>query len=83
MQSRIRTDAAGHINILGTAHDITEIKRTETALRQNEQLLSFIFEFASFGICLVDQEGNFVRFNRKFSQILTIPEDTLKKQNFF
>ncbi|MGE4497694.1 MAG: PAS domain S-box protein [Deferribacterales bacterium] len=83
VQSRIRTDASGHINVLGTAHDITEIKRTETALRQNEQLLSFIFEFASFGICLVDKAGQFVRFNRKFSQILSIPENTLKKQNFF
>ncbi|MCD8490511.1 MAG: PAS domain S-box protein, partial [Geovibrio sp.] len=83
VQSRIRTDASGHINVLGTAHDITEIKRTETALRQNEQLLSFIFEFASFGICLVDKAGQFVRFNRKFSQILSIPENALKKQNFF
>ncbi|WP_241654080.1 PAS domain S-box protein [Geovibrio thiophilus] len=83
VQSRIRTDAAGYINILGTAHDITEIKRTETALRQNEQLLSFIFDFASFGICLVDQEGSFIRFNRKFSQLLSIPEAALKQQNFF
>ncbi|GAB1537215.1 hypothetical protein ADMFC3_28460 [Geovibrio sp. ADMFC3] len=83
IQSRVKKDLSGNLHILGTAHDITEIKRTEAALRQNEQLLSFIFDFASFGICLVDQKGCFVRFNKKFSQILSIPEKILKNSNFF
>lgn len=83
VRGRVTTDKDENLFILGTAHDITEMKKTEIALRQNEQLLSFIFEFASFGICLVDEVGNIVRVNRKFSKMIESDEETLKNANLF
>lgn len=82
-QGRVTTDENNNIFVLGTAHDITEMKKTEMALRQNEQLLSFIFEFASFGICLVDEDGNIVRFNRKFTNLVGLEDERLKSSNLF
>jgi PAS domain S-box-containing protein len=83
LQGRIKAEDSGVIYLLGTAHDITELKRVESALRQNEQFLSFIFDSASFGICVVDERGSFVRLNRKFCEILHLNENYLKNKNLF
>ncbi|MBI4788385.1 MAG: PAS domain S-box protein [Chloroflexi bacterium] len=52
------------------ARDITELKRTETALRQSEQFYRRIVETADIGIWLIDPENRVAFANAKMVKLL-------------
>ncbi len=89
---------SGKTVVLGTAFDITDLKRTEEALRESEEKFRGIFENAGVGITLVDREGKLIECNpcfRKFVgytkeeligkhwSIYTYPEDVDRNLNIF
>jgi PAS domain S-box-containing protein len=53
----------------GIELDITNLKKTEAALRENEELFRRAFEDAPIGMALVSVEGRFLRVNQALSQI--------------
>ena len=57
------------ISIVITNRDITERKQMEEALRENQRLLTSIYDTALVGIAVIDAEGNFVQVNRTYSEI--------------
>jgi PAS domain S-box-containing protein len=50
--------------------DITERRRAEDALRESEQLFRAIFEQAAVGMVEVSLDGEWIRFNDRFCEIL-------------
>lgn len=55
----------GHV---GTLFDITEIKKTEEALRKSERFLANIFESIHDRLSIIDTEFNIIRVNKKVEQ---------------
>ncbi len=67
-------------NLTGSVHvarDITERKRAEEALRENEQRFRSTFEQAAVGIAHVALDGRYVRVNQKICDILGYTESEL------
>ncbi|MBI5692567.1 MAG: PAS domain S-box protein [Verrucomicrobia bacterium] len=59
------SNEGGRRTISGVSIDITNRKRTETALRARDEIFSAIVEVASYSITLIDgATGGFVEFNR-------------------
>lgn len=50
-------------NILGSMHDISERKRAEETLRQNEQKLRNFVQQSSEGFTLIDEQGVIIEWN--------------------
>ena len=50
--------------------EITALKRAETALREREEAFRAIFENAAVGIVQVSLEGQFIKVNEQFCQIV-------------
>lgn len=65
-----RRDAQGkHIGFIGVAHDVTEAKEAELALREREAQLSAFINQATAGFGQVDLEGRFTLVNDRFCEI--------------
>ena len=62
--------------------NITERKRVEAALAESEERFRTIFEQAEVGIAQVDPAGQFLRVNRKFSDILGFTPEELVTRSF-
>jgi two-component system sensor histidine kinase/response regulator len=68
-QGDVMRDASGRPRrIFGTVQDITERKRAEQALRENQQLLQAIFDNSNVGIHVKDLEGRYLLVNRRFEE---------------
>ncbi|MFZ5746875.1 MAG: PAS domain-containing sensor histidine kinase [Pseudomonadota bacterium] len=68
--SQPRFDANGnHVGFAGVAHDITESKEAEIALREREALLSALVGQSTAGFAQVDLDGNFTLVNDRFCDI--------------
>ncbi len=66
--------------MIGCARDITDRKRTEQALRENELRFRAIFDNAALGIIEVDAQERFISANDRVRQILGYrPEELLGK----
>ena len=64
----------------GTVHvarDITKRKEAEDALRASEALFRAVFENAAVGIAIADSQGRWIRFNRRFEEIIGHREEEL------
>ncbi len=59
------------------SHDITELKRTEAALRESEGKLSTLFELMPVGISVLDGERRVTQANAALTQILGISREAL------
>lgn len=76
--SQPRRDAEGrHIGFIGVAHDITEAKEAELALREREAQLSAFISQATAGFGQVDLEGRFTLVNDRFCEIAGWSRDEL------
>ena len=69
----------GHV---GTVTDITNQKKSKTALRQSEERFRSTFEQAAVGICHADKNGKFIRVNQKFCDILGYSREELLQLTF-
>ncbi|MBX3565310.1 MAG: PAS domain S-box protein [Sphingomonas sp.] len=68
--SQPRWNAAGeHIGFIGVAHDVTEAKEAELALREREAQLSAFISQTTAGFAQVDLDGTFTLVNDRFCEI--------------
>jgi two-component system NtrC family sensor kinase len=56
--------------IISIVRDITDRKRTESALRQQKGLLQTIFDHIPVMICFFDANGQILLLNREFEQVM-------------
>jgi PAS domain S-box-containing protein len=66
----------------GIGVDVTERKQAEIALRQSEEMFRRIFDAAPIGIVLADLEGQLIRVNQAYCQLLGYDEDELTQMTF-
>ena len=70
-QNTLRTEGVPIPVVRGMAHDVTEQKQAERALRTSEARLRTIFEKSPIGVCLIEtQTGRFQKANPKFCEIV-------------
>ena len=68
--SQPRWDAQGnHIGFIGVAHDVTDAKEAELALRESEAQLTAFINQATAGFGQVDLDGKFTLVNDRFCEI--------------
>ncbi|HJS51415.1 MAG TPA: PAS domain S-box protein, partial [Pyrinomonadaceae bacterium] len=61
--------------------DITERKNTELSLRNSNSLLTSTFESTADGIVVLDLEDRLVVYNKRFVELLKIPEHLLNTKD--
>jgi len=66
----------------GVFSDVTEQKKNEQRLRENEEYLGLIFEYAPDGYYLIDQEGRFLNGNKSCEQITGYKKEELIGKTF-
>ncbi|MBF0487961.1 MAG: PAS domain S-box protein [Nitrospirae bacterium] len=64
------------------AHDITELKHIELALRESEDRFRRIFEDSPLGIAVTDNNGYFIKVNNTLCQMMGYTEDEFKKLKY-
>jgi PAS domain S-box-containing protein len=77
----IRDGSGTIIKWFGTCTDITDLRKTEEALRQSEERFRGTFENAAVGIAHTDLEGRFLRVNEKLCDILDYSREELLTRN--
>jgi PAS domain S-box-containing protein len=55
--------------IVGTGIDITDRRKAESRVQENEELFRKAFENANEGVCLVGIDGRFLKVNQKMAEI--------------
>ena len=76
-------DSEGNVfKWFGTCTDITDLRRTEEALRESEERFRGTFENAAVGIVHTDAAGRFLRVNEKFCDILDYTREELLAAKF-
>ncbi|MGV8878510.1 MAG: PAS domain S-box protein [Sphingobacteriaceae bacterium] len=68
--------------VAGTVLDITEEKRKDTALRNEEKRFHTAFENAAVGMVILDLDANIQQTNTVFSNIIGYTEEELHQLNF-
>jgi len=61
----------------------TRLQSTRTELEQQRDELESIFTIALEGITILDREGNILRFNNKYAEIVGYSKDILKNKRWF
>jgi PAS domain S-box-containing protein len=80
--SPLRNQQDEVVGTLRMITDITQLKRTEAALRQSETEFRALFEQAAIGMALVDVEGHPVRSNRALQRALGYTAKELRRMAF-
>jgi PAS domain S-box-containing protein len=76
-------DKDGNITEYQTVgRDITDRKRAEEALKESEQQQQLIFDNAPIGMSITDFNGNFIKVNKAYCDILGYSKDELMKLRF-
>ncbi|WP_022851814.1 PAS domain S-box protein [Limisalsivibrio acetivorans] len=57
------------VRMYGVFHDITDRITAEQEIKKNENLLQSLFDVSKVGICLTDENGNFIRVNNAYCEI--------------
>jgi PAS domain S-box-containing protein len=70
------------IRMIGTHLDITEQKRTETALQASKQQFKSIFDYSPIGIAKVDKQGRPILCNTALEKILGYSHTELIEMSF-
>lgn len=76
--SLIRDEAGEPKYFISVVEDISDRKRTEFALQKSEERFRTTFELAAVGIGEATLEGQFLRVNQKFCEIVGYSEKELK-----
>ncbi len=77
-----RSAAGDIVGVTGVSTDISEIMRTERALRESEERLRSTFEQAAVGIAHVSPHGEWLWANKKICEILGYTDDELRGMQF-
>lgn len=72
----------GRKNYIVSVTEITSQKRTEEMLQQKTEELERFFQINLDLLCIADLEGNFIRVNEAWSEILGYTKDELEKRKF-
>ena len=75
-------DATGNKFLVGTIRDITVRKQAEEALRESEKRFRATFEQAAVGIAHTGLDGEFLRVNQKFCEIVGYTHAELTTKSF-
>ncbi|MEG5063213.1 PAS domain S-box protein [Microcoleus sp. B3-A4] len=77
----VKNELGQVVRLFGTAMDITHRKKAETALQESEQRFRAVFEQAAIGIVKVWPDGQFLKANQGFCNIVGYSELELKSRN--
>lgn len=72
----------GRPAVLVIAHDLTQRRKTEEALRESEERFRSAFEGANIGMSLTDMKGNYIKVNRAFSEMVGHSVDEMMSMSF-
>ncbi|MBF0528808.1 MAG: PAS domain S-box protein [Deltaproteobacteria bacterium] len=75
-------DFQGQTMALSIARDISHRKKSEEALKESEEQFRATFDYAAFGMGLVDTEGCFFRVNESFRKLLGYSDEELHGKTF-
>jgi diguanylate cyclase (GGDEF)-like protein/PAS domain S-box-containing protein len=64
------------------SQDITERKQAEEDLQESEELLSAIFDNVAVGIALADEQGQFIKFNQRWLDMIGYASEELLQLRF-
>lgn len=78
----IQNQAGEIVRIVGTVEDISDRKKTEAALRESEELFRRAFDDAPIGISLVTPNGQFLKANAYYCNMLGYTEAELLDLTF-
>ncbi len=71
------------ISVVVISRDITQKKKNEQALVDNEKLFRALFEQAAVGVTQIEtQTGRFIKINQKFCDIVGYSKDEMQAFNF-
>jgi len=62
--------------------DISKRKRAEEELHESEELFRSVFESSTAGMVLLDEDGNYIKVNQTFCDLLGYTEEELLKMNW-
>ena len=80
--SVVRDDAGEPKYLVTAIVDLTEQKYSSEIIQKQYEQLQATFDLSSVGIVNVTFEGNYLRVNRKFCEIIGYSEEELLKMNF-
>lgn len=75
-------DLAGRKILYSIVHDITERRRAEAALQENEEKFRGAFDYSSIGMALVRPDGRWLQVNRSICDIVGYSEPELLAIDF-
>ncbi len=77
-------DASGgdYRGIFVSVIDITDLKRSEDALRRSEERFRTVFNHAASGMAMIDREGNYLRVNKALERMLGYSAQALMQMNW-
>lgn len=78
--SLIKDDRGTPIAFVATTRDITERKKSENALRESEERYRDLVERAGTAILLIDREGRFNYYNRRFTELLGYSREEMERK---
>lgn len=93
-----KDNRSGRMKLIGSIHDVTDLKKVEIALRESEVRFRTLFMQGHFAMLLEDADGKILQVNRAFEKMfgyksseltkevirnLTHPEDLEKSQKIF
>jgi PAS domain S-box-containing protein len=79
----VRDEEGNSLYWLGVQYDITEQKRTEEEFRKSEERFRATFEQAAVGMVQVGLDGEWLRFNDKFCDIVGYEREELGEVSVF
>jgi len=78
----VRDNKGRPAGVRGVVRDITERKRAEDALQENEARFRSAFDYSAIGMALVSPDGHWLRVNRSICEIVGYSEQELLEIDF-